>query len=203
MDQIGDAARPAAKDAQQSGRDPAAAGRPLRLGSLFSGMGGLDLAVEEVLGARAVWFCENDPAAAEAYAAHWPGVPNLGDIGQVDWAAVPPVDALCGGFPCTDLSVAGERRGLAGQHSGLWRFMAAAVGALRPKWVFVENVPGALSAPSGVAGTGQAATPGGREGGRDDGQRNGEACAGGATVRGVGPGQGVLGEWPPGPGRAA
>ena len=71
----------------------------LTYGSLFSGVGGLDLAVEEVFGATAAWHCEVDANAAKVLAIHWPGVPNLGDIMDVKWDEVPPVDILCGGFP--------------------------------------------------------------------------------------------------------
>lgn len=76
---------------------------------MFSGAGGLDLAVEAVFGGRTVWHCEQDPAASKVLAYRWPGVPNLGDITAVDWSRVEPVDVLCGGFPCQDVSAAGRR----------------------------------------------------------------------------------------------
>lgn len=117
-----------------------------RIGSLFSGAGGLDLAVEHVTGGRTVWHCEADPDAAKVLAAHWPGVPNLGDITAVDWSAVEPVDVLCGGFPCQDVSAAGRRAGLAtGTRSGLWLEYAEAINQLRPQLVVIENVRGLLS----------------------------------------------------------
>jgi DNA (cytosine-5)-methyltransferase 1 len=123
--------------------------RRLKCGSLFSGYGGLDLAVEEVFGARTVWFAETDPAAAKVYSSHWPGVPNLGDVTMVDWGGVERVDVLCGGFPCQSVSVSGLRHGLAeGTQSNLWAEMATAISALRPRWVVAENVPGLLSAPA-------------------------------------------------------
>lgn len=71
-----------------------------RIGSLFSGYGGLDLAVEQVFGARTAWHCEIEPAPSKVLAAHWPGVPNHRDITAVRWADVEPVDILTGGFPC-------------------------------------------------------------------------------------------------------
>ncbi len=93
---------------------------PLRIGSLFSGYGGLDLAVEHVFGGRTVWFSELNSAPARVFAHHWPGVPNLGDITQIDWRQTEPVDVLCGGFPCQDVSTVGKRAGLApGTRSGL------------------------------------------------------------------------------------
>jgi DNA (cytosine-5)-methyltransferase 1 len=122
-------------------------GDGLRIGSLFSGVGGLDLAVEAWTGGTTAWHCEVEPAAAAVLAARWPGVPNLGDITQVDWTAVAPVDVLTGGFPCQDVSGAGLRQGLRpGTRSGLWQYMAAAVDVLRPEMVVIENVRGILSA---------------------------------------------------------
>ena len=72
---------------------------PPRIGSLFSGAGALDLAVEQVFGGRTVWHCEIDEAASKVLAKRWPGVPNLKDITDVDWRSVEPVDILVGGFP--------------------------------------------------------------------------------------------------------
>jgi len=78
----------------------------LKIGSLFSGTGGLDLAVEQVTGARPAWFVENEPAPSKILAHHWPDVPNLGDVTQIDWAAMGGdandshrVDILTGGYP--------------------------------------------------------------------------------------------------------
>ena len=121
----------------------------VRHGSLFSGYGGLDIALAEVLGARTAWHCEDDRAASAVLAHHWPGVPNLGDITAVDWSAVEPVDVLSGGFPCQGLSLAGRRAGLADPRSGLWSYMAAAINELRPTLVVVENVRGLLSTRAG------------------------------------------------------
>ena len=114
----------------------------MRVGSLFSGAGGLDLAVEAWTGGRTVWQCEQDADASKVLAARW-GVPNLGDITAVDWSEVEPVDVICGGFPCQDISNAGRRAGITGARSGLWSFYADAVRNLRPRHVYVENV-GAL-----------------------------------------------------------
>ena len=85
---------------------------PLRVGSLFSGYGGLDLAVEEVFGARTIWFSEINEPVARVFSHHWPDAPNLGDITTIDWNTVPPVDILCGGFPCQDVSTVGKMAGL-------------------------------------------------------------------------------------------
>jgi DNA (cytosine-5)-methyltransferase 1 len=109
---------------------------------MFSGAGGLDLAVEQWTGATCAWTCERDPHASFALAAHGTA-PNLGDITAVDWSSVEPVDVVCGGFPCQDISNAGKRAGITGARSGLWSFYADAVRHLRPRHVYVENV-GAL-----------------------------------------------------------
>lgn len=119
----------------------------MRIGSLFSGYGGLDAAVVSVLGGDVAWHVEFDKAPSAALAHRFPGVPNYGDVTAVDWATVEPVDILTGGFPCQDLSTAGKRRGLRpGTRSGLWEQMAYAIDQLRPRLVVVENVRGLLSA---------------------------------------------------------
>ena len=127
----------------------------LRIGSFFSGAGGLDMAVEKVFGGRVVWQFEIDPAASKVLEYRFPEAPNLGDITAVNWQAyneiVPellvPVDVLCGGFPCQDVSAAGRRAGIReGTRSGLWSVFSDAIDALRPTWVVIENVRGLLSA---------------------------------------------------------
>ncbi|MFM2721652.1 DNA (cytosine-5-)-methyltransferase [Microbacterium mcarthurae (nom. nud.)] len=123
--------------------------RRLRVGSLFSGYGGLDLAVEHVFDAETIWFSEINEPVARVFAHHWPDAPNLGDVTTIDWRDVPPVDILCGGFPCQDVSTVGKQAGLApGTRSGLWSHMAAAIDALQPEFVVIENVRGLLSAPA-------------------------------------------------------
>lgn len=129
--------------------DPTQHDRPLRVGSLFSGYGGLDLAIEHTLGAETIWFSEINKPVARIFSHHWPDAPNLGDITTIDWRDVEPVDVLCGGFPCQDVSTVGKRAGLApGTRSGLWSYMAAAIEALQPRLVVIENVRGLLSSPA-------------------------------------------------------
>jgi DNA (cytosine-5)-methyltransferase 1 len=119
----------------------------LKIGSLFSGYGGLDLAVSKVMGAEVVWHCEWENAPATVLEANFPGVPNYRDVSNVDWSTVEPVDIITGGFPCQDVSTAGRRAGLGeGTRSGLWSEFAKAIDVLRPKWVVIENVRGLLSA---------------------------------------------------------
>ena len=85
----------------------------LRLGSLCTGYGGLDMAVQQVLGAQLAWVADNDRHVRQLLAERHPDVPNLGDIGMLDWAAVEPVDVLTAGFPCQDISYAGRGAGIA------------------------------------------------------------------------------------------
>lgn len=116
-----------------------------RIGSLFSGYGGLDLAVTAVLGGRVVWHVETEPAAARCLAHHHPTVPNHGDITAVDFTRVGAVDVLTGGFPCQDISSAGRQAGLAeGTRSGLWNELVDAVRVLRPGLIVLENVAAIL-----------------------------------------------------------
>jgi DNA (cytosine-5)-methyltransferase 1 len=116
----------------------------LRIGSLCTGYGGLDLAVELVLGGRLAWYAETDPHASTVLARHWPDVANLGDLRAVDWTAVEPVDVVTAGFPCQDISNAGKRAGITGIHSSLWTSVADAVRVLRPRLVVVEKVAALL-----------------------------------------------------------
>jgi DNA (cytosine-5)-methyltransferase 1 len=115
----------------------------VRIGSLFAGIGGFDLAASW-MGWETAWFSEIDPYASAVLAQHWPGVPNHGDITAIDFRAVEPVDLLCGGFPCQDISNAGKRAGIDGERSGLWSEYARAIGELRPRYVVVENVAALL-----------------------------------------------------------
>ena len=119
----------------------------LKIGSLFSGYGGLDLAVMNVLDAEVVWHCEWEKAPSKILEHHFPGVPNFHDVRSVDFTNVEQVDILTGGFPCQDLSLAGKRAGLQeGTRSGLWIEFARAIQELQPKLVVIENVRGLLSA---------------------------------------------------------
>lgn len=119
----------------------------MRIGSLFSGYGGLDMGVQAVLGGEVAWHVEFDPAPSRILEHHFPGVPNFGDITDVDWSRVAPVDVLTGGFPCQDVSLAGRRAGITeGTRSGLWSEFAHAIDQLRPRLVVIENVRGLLSA---------------------------------------------------------
>lgn len=123
----------------------------LRIGSLFSGYGGLDIGVIAALGGGTVaWHCEFADSPARILAHQFPGIPNHVDVTTVDWSQVAPIDVLTGGFPCQDVSLAGARAGLReGTRSGLWSYFAAAIDALKPSLVVIENVRGLLSAVAG------------------------------------------------------
>lgn len=121
----------------------------LRIGSLFSGIGGLELGVMAALQrlgapAEVAWQCEKDRYARAVLRKHWSDTPCFEDVHDVD-ADAPPVDLICGGFPCQDLSIAGKRAGLDGTRSGLWSEFARVIRVLRPRLVLVENVPELLA----------------------------------------------------------
>jgi len=118
----------------------------LTVGSLFSGIGGIELGFERAGGFNTSWFVEDDKYASAILKKHWPKVPNLGDITKVNWEEVERVDLLTGGFPCQDISYAGKGAGIKeGTRSGLWKEYFRAIRTLQPKFVFVENVPALLS----------------------------------------------------------
>lgn len=120
----------------------------MKLGSLFSGYGGLDQAVHAVFpGAETRWVSDIESGPCKILAHRYPDVPNLGDITRINWADVEPVDIIAGGSPCQDLSTAGKRAGMrTGTRSGLWESMREAIAIIKPAFVVWENVLGALSA---------------------------------------------------------
>lgn len=121
----------------------------MKIGSLFTGYGGLDMAVSAVTGAETVWVSDIDKGACKILTHRYPNAPNIGDITKVDWSQVEPIDILTGGFPCQDVSHAGKRAGLKdGTRTGLWSHMAYAIEQLKPEMVVAENVRGLLSASS-------------------------------------------------------
>jgi DNA (cytosine-5)-methyltransferase 1 len=89
---------------------------------------------------RTVAFCEIDPYCRAVLAKRWPGVPVHGDVRQLRGSEIRPVDLICGGFPCQDISFAGKGAGLSGERSGLWREYHRLISEIRPAWVVAENV---------------------------------------------------------------
>ena len=132
--------------------------RGLTMGSLFDGIGGFPLAAVRK-GITTVWASEIEAFPIAVTKLRFPRMTHVGDITKLNGANLPPVDIICGGSPCQDLSVAGARAGLAGARSGLFmeqmrivREMRAAdqergrFGVdIRPRWMCWENVPGAFS----------------------------------------------------------
>lgn len=116
----------------------------MRIGSMFSGYGGLDKAVENVFGATPAWFCEWEEAPAKVLNHHWPEVPNHRDVTQIDWQDVEPVDILTAGYPCQPFSTAGHRKGTHDERH-LWPHVHTAIRILRPRYVVLENVTGHLN----------------------------------------------------------
>jgi DNA (cytosine-5)-methyltransferase 1 len=115
----------------------------MRVLDLFSGIGGFSLGLERA-GMRTVAFCEIDPFCRRVLAKHWPDAPCYDDVRTLTGARLATdgitIDAICGGFPCQDISAAGKREGIGGARSGLWKHYFRLIGEIRPKFVFVENV---------------------------------------------------------------
>lgn len=117
----------------------------MRVGSLCSGYGGLELAVETLWSdAEVVWHAEVDPHASQVLARHWPGTPNHGDLTTFDWTQAEPVVVVTAGYPCQPFSTAG-RRGGESDARHIWPHVLRAVRHLRPRLVLLENVSGHLS----------------------------------------------------------
>lgn len=117
--------------------------------SLFSGIGGFDLGFERA-GMTCVAQVERDNHASAVLARHYPTVQRFKDVRDVGRHNLPAADLICGGFPCQDVSVAGNRAGLAGKRSGLWFEFRRIIGELAPRFVVIENVPGLLSSNDGL-----------------------------------------------------
>lgn len=116
------------------------------VGSLFSGIGGIDLAASWA-GFKTAWFVERDMFCQGVLHRHWPGVPVYGDIFEVN--DLPPVDVIAGGFPCQPFSVAGKRKGAADERY-LLPEMIRIVNEVTPHVVLFENVPGFASSNDGA-----------------------------------------------------
>ena len=120
----------------------------MRVGSLFTGIGGFDLAAEQ-LGCDVLWQAEIDKQCRGVLRHRFPHATLFEDVKNVTAGSAKEIDLLCGGFPCQDLSVAGRRAGLEGKRSGLWWEFHRIIKELGPDWVLVENVPGLLSSHKG------------------------------------------------------
>lgn len=116
----------------------------LTVGSLFSGIGGFDIGLERA-GYDIAWQVENNDYCRRVLAKHWPHVTRYGDITAIDWATVPRVDILCGGFPCQPVSLCGQRRAQ-NDKRWLWPEFLRCIRLLRPRYIIIENVPGLFTA---------------------------------------------------------
>ena len=128
----------------------------LTLGSLFDGIGGWQVSGIKA-GVKPVWSSEIEPFPLAVTKLRFPSTIQLGDITKIDGAKIQPVNIICMGSPCQDLSIAGKREGLDGERSGLFRdairivrAMRNATGGIHPRFVIWENVPGAFSSNGGM-----------------------------------------------------
>lgn len=118
----------------------------VKIGSLFSGIGGFELGLERAIpGAITVWQCEQNKFCQKVLKKHWSRAIIYDDVKNID-ETVEPVDLLCGGFPCQDISNSGQQRGIKhGTRSGLWWEMHRITRILQPRIVIMENVAAILS----------------------------------------------------------
>ena len=115
----------------------------MKIGSLCTGYGGLDMAVEAYFDAEMVWCAENDKYASALIEQRF-NKPNLGDIKQIDWDTVEPIDILTAGYPCQPFSTAGQRKGTDDERH-IWPYIKEAISILRPNIIVLENVRGHLT----------------------------------------------------------
>ena len=122
----------------------------MRVASFFSGVGGIDLGFERA-GMEILFQCEILDFGQKILKKHWPNTQLSKDITIVTASDLPEVDVFVGGFPCQDLSLAnqGKRKGLEGSRSGLFYKYAELIEEKKPRWVFIENVPGLLNSAKG------------------------------------------------------
>lgn len=111
-------------------------------GSLFAGIGGIDLGLERA-GMACAWQVERDPYCRRVLAKHWPTVPRFEDVHRVGSHNLAPVDLICGGFPCQPVSVAGNQKAQ-NDERWLWPEFARIIREMGPRFALMENVPGLL-----------------------------------------------------------
>jgi DNA (cytosine-5)-methyltransferase 1 len=117
----------------------------IKIGSLFSGIGGFELGLERAIpNSETIWQVEQNTYCQGILKKHWPQAKIYDDVRNITKDNVEPVDILCGGFPCQDISVAGKMGGLTGERSGLWWEMWRIIGELRPRIIVLENVANIL-----------------------------------------------------------
>jgi len=114
----------------------------LKVLSLFAGIGGFDLGLERTGGFRTIAVAEVDEYASSVLKIRFPDAINIGDVTTAEF---PNADIICAGFPCQDISFAGNGAGLAGKRSGLFWEVVRAIRMVRPGFVVLENVAALLS----------------------------------------------------------
>jgi DNA (cytosine-5)-methyltransferase 1 len=114
---------------------------------MFSGIGGLDLGLEwGIKNAETVWQIEMEPFGRSILERHWPDASReVTDVREGNAGNLAPVDLISGGFPCQDISVAGNQKGFDGEKSSLWFEMSRIIGVLRPRFIVLENVAAVVS----------------------------------------------------------
>lgn len=106
---------------------------------IFSGIGGFSFGLEKS-GMKTVAFCEINPFCQKVLSKHWPDVPLFHDITLLGKKDLPQIDVIAGGFPCQDISIAGKKKGINAERSGLWTEFARLINEIRPKYAIIENV---------------------------------------------------------------
>lgn len=118
----------------------------IKIGSLFAGIGGFELGCERAWpNSETIWQVEQNPYCQSILSKHWPKAKIYNDVRDITINNVEPVDVLLGGFPCQDISVAGQQKGVHdGKKSSLWWEMHRIIGELRPRVIIMENVSNIL-----------------------------------------------------------
>jgi len=115
---------------------------PLKVLDIFSGIGGFSLGLEKA-GMQTVAFCEINSFCQGVLKKHWPSVPLFSDVSSLtaeNFATLPKIDVIAGGFPCQDISCAGKQIGISGKRSGLWKEFRRLINDIKPKYAIIENV---------------------------------------------------------------
>lgn len=122
----------------------------MRVGSLCSGYGGLDMAACGHFNGTVAWYSEIEPAGAQVLSHHHPEAQDIGDLTRLDWEQLEKVDVVTAGFPCQPVSYAGQQQGTEDER---WLFddITKGLSILRPRYIVLENVPGLFTADGGNA----------------------------------------------------
>lgn len=116
--------------------------KPLAVLDIFSGIGGFSLGLEKA-GMQTVAFCEINPFCQQILKKHWASTPVFTDVTKLkkeDFATLPVIDVIAGGFPCQDISCAGKQVGISGKRSNLWKEFKRLINEIKPKYAIIENV---------------------------------------------------------------